>query len=165
MQNTTIAAIATAPGAGGMGFPEKQGHALVKGLVPFPEGPVHGGITLGLFHFFCGVGRAEHPGRHLIALRTREPHHGNAACARCCCNCCNGRFLHVFSGFLSAPGLAACSHLPTAARPIQFHCTTKRCGMVLFFQPIPGKQLKIRPFFTQKRDFPSQGGKPLFTGN
>ena len=71
----------------------------------------------------------------------------------------------VFSGFLSAPGLAACSHLPTAARPIQFHCTTKCCGMVLFFQPIPGKRLKIRPFLTQKRDFPSQHGKPLFTGN
>ena len=71
----------------------------------------------------------------------------------------------VFSGFLSAPGLAACSHLPTAARPIQFHCTTKCCGMVLFFQPIPGKRLKIRSFLTQKRDFPSQHGKPLFTGN
>ena len=75
---------------------EKQGHALVKGLVPFPEGPVHGRIAFGLFHFFCGVGRADHPGRHLIALRTGEPHHGNAACARCCCNCCNGRFLHGF---------------------------------------------------------------------
>ena len=62
-------------------------------------------------------------------------------------------------------GLAACSHLPTAARPIQFHCTTKCRGMVLFFQPIPGKRLKIRPFLTQKRDFPSQHGKPLFTGN
>ena len=60
------------------------------------EMPEQRGVALGLFHFFCRVCRVEHPGRHLIALRTGEPHHGNAACTRCCCNCCNGRFLHSF---------------------------------------------------------------------
>ena len=79
-----------------VGRTEKQGDALVKGFFPVHEMPEQCGVALGFFHFFCRVGRAEHPGRHLIALRTGEPHHGNAACTRCCCNCCNGRFLHGF---------------------------------------------------------------------
>ena len=79
-----------------VGRAEKQGHALIKGFVPFPECAVHGGVAFGILHLFCGVGRAEHPGCYGIALRTGEPHDGNAACARCCCNGCNGRFLHGF---------------------------------------------------------------------
>ena len=79
-----------------VGRAEKQGHALIKGFVPFPECAVHGGVAFGILHLFCGVGRAEHPGCYGIALRTGEPHDGNAACARRCCNGCNGRFLHGF---------------------------------------------------------------------
>ena len=79
-----------------VGRAEKQGHPLIKGFVPFPECAVHGGVAFGILHLFCGVGRAEHPGCYGIALRTGEPHDGNAACARRCCNGCNGRFLHGF---------------------------------------------------------------------
>ena len=115
-----------------VGRTEKQGHALVKGLVPFPEGPVHGRIAFGLFNFFCGVGRAEHPGRHLIALRTGEPHHGNAACARCCCNCCNGRFLH---GFFWLPFRARSGRLLPSAHSsetntVSLYHETRRNGTV-----------------------------------
>ena len=75
---------------------EKQGNALVKGFFSVHEMPEQRGVAFSLFHFFCRVCRVEHPGSHGIALRTGEPHHGNAACTRCCCNCCNGWFLHGF---------------------------------------------------------------------
>ena len=93
-----------------VGRAEKQGHALVKGFFPVHKMPEQCGVALGLFHFFCGVGRAEHPGRHLIALRTGEPHHGNAARPGGRCNGGNGRSLHTASFPRARYGRAAAAH-------------------------------------------------------
>ena len=76
---------------------EKQGHALVKQLFTVGKMPEQSGIALGILHLLCGIGRAEHPRRHLIALCAGKPHHSNAACARCRCDCGNGRSLHTAS--------------------------------------------------------------------
>ena len=51
-----------------VGRTEKQGHALVKGFFPVHEMPEQRGVALSFFHLFCGVGRAEHPGSHSVAL-------------------------------------------------------------------------------------------------
>ena len=79
-----------------VGRAEKQGNALVKGFFPVHEMPEQRGVALGLFHFFGRVCWVEYPRSHGIALCAGQAHHGNAACTRCCCNCCNGRFLHGF---------------------------------------------------------------------
>ena len=71
-----------------VGSPEEEGHALVKGFLPFHEMPEQGGVTLGIFYPLCRVGRVEHLCRHGIALRAGKTHHGNAACAG---RGCNGR--------------------------------------------------------------------------
>ena len=76
---------------------EKQRHALVKKLFSVGKMPEQSGIALGILHLLCGIGRAEHPRRHLVALCAGKPHHSNAACARCRCDCCNGRSLHTAS--------------------------------------------------------------------
>ena len=93
-----------------VGRTEKQGHALVKGFFPVHEMPEQRGIAFGLFHFFCRVCRVEHPGRHLIALRTGEPHHGNAARPGGRCNGGNGRSLHTASFPRARYGRAAAAH-------------------------------------------------------
>ena len=89
---------------------EKQSNALVKGFFPVHEMPEQRGVALGLFHFFCRVCRVEHPGSHLIALRTGEPHHGNAACPGGRCNGGNGRSLHTASFPRARYGRAAAAH-------------------------------------------------------
>ena len=68
--------------------PEEEGHALVKGFLPFHEMPKQSSVALGIFYPLCRVGRAEHLCRHGIALRAGKTHHGNAACAG---RGCNGR--------------------------------------------------------------------------
>ena len=91
-----------------VGRAEKQSNALVKGFFPVHEMPEQRGVALGLFHFFCRVCRVEHPGSHLIALRTGEPHHGNAACPGGRCNGGNGRSLHTASFPRTRPAGALC---------------------------------------------------------
>ena len=91
-----------------VGRAEKQGNALVKGFFPVHEMPEQCGVALSFFHFFCRVCRVEHPGRHLIALRTGEPHHGNAACPGGRCDGGNGRSLHTASFPRTRPAGALC---------------------------------------------------------
>ena len=80
-----------------VGRAEKQGHALVKGLFPIRKLSEQCGVALSLFHFFCRVCRAEHPGSYGIALCAGKPHHGNAARPGGRCDGGNGRSLHTAS--------------------------------------------------------------------
>ena len=123
-----------------VGCAEKQGHALIKDVVPFHEMAEQGGVALGRFHALFRVGRAEHPCRHPVALGTGKPHHGNAACARCRCDGCNGRFLHDLP-----PVPFPCPALFISADTVSFYHESRPNDTV--FQRFPGKRLKIRPYF------------------
>ena len=77
-----------------VGFPEKQGHALVKGVVSLHKGAKQGSVAFGFLHVLVRVGRVEHPCSHGIAFRPGQPHHRDAARPRCRGNGGNGRILH-----------------------------------------------------------------------
>ena len=101
-----------------VGRTEKQGHALVKGFFPVHEMPEQRGVALSFFHLFCGVGRAEHPGSHSVALCAGQAHHGNAARPGGRRDGGNGRSLHT----ASFPRTALCgcaARAPGTADPPQ----------------------------------------------